>query len=152
MDDYCIQQDKAHQLEPEVAPSDQPLPWEAWDAYIEKNWEHPAAKAKAFRAALAAGTSTTTGGGISAGDGARAQVDGGEGSFAAAAARKKDIIPPMPTVPYEPKHRPKLRPRVPINACVARPVSSKEQKANDKARAAMKDEWKRLRDMGTYLG
>ena len=33
MDDYCI---KAPDLVPEIAPDDQPLPWDAWDAFIDE--------------------------------------------------------------------------------------------------------------------
>ena len=67
----------------------------------------------------------------------------GEGPGALAVTRcGKAVIPAMPTVPYEPSHRPKLRPRVPINACVARPVPKSERKLKPKATQAMKDEWK----------
>ena len=34
--DYAINEDKAHQLEPELAPDDQPLPWDAWDSFIDE--------------------------------------------------------------------------------------------------------------------
>ena len=64
--------------------------------------------------------------------------------------RGRDLIPAMPTEPYKPEHRPKLRQRVPINACVARPVSKSERKLKPKAMQAMKDEWNRLRKMGTW--
>merc|ERR1712004_966466 len=60
------------------------------------------------------------------------------------------VTPTMPTVAYEPKHRPKLRRKIPFNACVARPVSRREQRANSEARKAMLAEWKRLRDMKTW--
>ena len=36
LDDYAVSEARVHELEPEVAPDDQPLPWDAWDAFIEE--------------------------------------------------------------------------------------------------------------------
>merc|ERR1712004_149035 len=69
---------------------------------------------------------------------------------AAAASERTHTVPTMPTIPYDPQHRPKLRRRLPIPACVARPVSRREQRANDDARKAMKKDWDRLRSMDTW--
>ena len=62
LEDYCIHQDKVHELTPEIAPEDQIPPWEYWDQCIEEEEQHKNAHAKAFRVALAAGPSTTAAG------------------------------------------------------------------------------------------
>ena len=69
---------------------------------------------------------------------------------AAITSKGKHIIPAMPTKPYEPAHRPKLRQKLPINACVARPVTKAERRREPKAQAVMLEEWARLRKMGTW--
>ena len=101
--------------------------------------------------ALAAGSGADVGGVVSTGSCTKGAGERGDGVAPIAAARRgKELIPAMPTVPYEPKHRPKLRQRIPINACVARPVSKAERKQKPEAMREMKKEWKRFRDMGTW--
>ena len=150
LEDYCITPDPASKLQPEVAPPDQIPPWEHWDQCIAQEDEHKKAHAKAFRVALAANPCTTAAGASTSGDCTKGAVVGKGASTFAATRRGKDLIPAMPTIPYEPKHRPKLRQRIPFNACVARPVSKAERKLKPKAMQEMMKEWKRLRDMGTW--
>ena len=103
LNDYCVQEDRAHELEPELAPEDQALPWDAWDAYIEELDNAQKSNAAAFRAAVASS-------GASAGTTNRPTSDATSGvsvgATIAAANRKGEVIPAMPTIPYEPKHRP----------------------------------------------
>ena len=150
-DDYCV---KANNLEPELAPEDQALPWEAWDEFIME-LEAPtlgSAEAKggtggvntAGKPKAEASASCASGGSSVAGGASAAGID------VAAVVAPGKMSPTMPTIPYKPEHRPKLRPRIPFNACVARPVSRKEQRANEDARKAMLKEWQRLRDMKTW--
>ena len=57
-----------------------------------------------------------------------------------------DSAPRMPcTASPDTEHRDKLPATSLYNACVARPVKPAELKVNEKARAAMQDEWDRLR-------
>ena len=63
---------------------------------------------------------------------------------------KRRLIPALPTAPYEAEHRPKLGRRLPVPACVAKPVSRKVQQSNPHAGAAMAAEWDRLRKLGTW--
>ena len=148
LEEYCIK--PAHQLQPEIAPPDQIPPWEYWDQCIEQEKQHKQTHAEAFRVALAAFPSAPTTGEITSGTRTAGAVASGGASTAAATRRGKSLIPAMPTIPYAPEHRPKLRPRIPINACVARPVSRAERKKIPKAMAEMKKEWDRLRNMGTW--
>jgi len=162
LDDYCT---KASDLQPELAPEDQRLPWDAWDDFVA---ELEAPQKARLGAQVVAGGASAAGptrapsnvGGASTASSRRVgrrwgkrSVDGGDsaaGTNVTSAANRVVVAPVMPTVAYDPKHRPKLRRRVPFNACVARPVSRREQRANPKARDAMRDEWERLRKMGTW--
>ena len=146
MENYCIKEDKAHELEPELAPEDQPLPWDAWDDFIDKMEEHGRSHAQDVKVALASCGQSSSGGGCEP----AAARDVVSGVIAAPARRAKGAIPAMPTIPYKPEHRPKLKQRIPHNCCVARPVTRREQREKPKARDAMKDEWNRLRKLGTW--
>ena len=41
LEDYAVKEDKVQDLQPEAATEDQPLPWDAWDAFVEKYDERP---------------------------------------------------------------------------------------------------------------
>ena len=140
-------------LQPEAATEDQPLPWDAWDNFIEQYLADGAAHAAKYKddTTVIAGPASRTGD-DSGGQGDTKTTPAsrrGCGSVTLA-SRHGEVIPKMPTTPYVPQHRPKLRPRLPVNACVARPVTRKEVRSNPKAREVMKAEWDRLRKMGTW--
>ena len=108
-------------------PCDQPAPWDAWEDYLDDLDSQVAQSGAVCAAALQQHTPTTT---------------------------NDDFIPAMPTTAAAEPHRPKLGLRRPINACVARAVSKKERMqdndAGQRARTAMIDEWRRLRQKGTW--
>ena len=52
-------------------------------------------------------------------------------------------------MPYTSEHRPKLGRRLPLPACVAKPVRRKIQLSNPLARVAMDAKWDLLRQLGT---
>ena len=112
----------------------QKAPWDAWDDYIN-TMDADKAKSQAACAAvqqkMGAGTAGRKTGGAHDPD-----------DF--------DFIPAMPCIPDEEPHREKLGMRLPVNACVARPVSKQERVQNQKAQDAVMDEWKRLQSKGTW--
>ena len=141
LDNYCVDEDRAHQLLPEHAPPDQELPWDHWDNFIEEM----EATGKALQAFVVGGDASADNKAVSSMSG---DVSARAGTCLAAPSKR--AIPAMPTIPYKPEHRPKLRLKIPIPACVARPVSRRERRNNIKAAKAMKDEWDRLRSLGTW--
>ena len=63
---------------------------------------------------------------------------------------KRRLIPALPTAPYIAEHQHKVSRRLPIPACVAKPVSRKIQLSNPMPRTAMDAEWERLRNLETW--
>ena len=61
-----------------------------------------------------------------------------------------DPTPPMPRSNKASGHQPNLQGIPTFYACVARPVTKKEQAGNDKARAALLKEWTKLRKLGCW--
>ena len=61
-----------------------------------------------------------------------------------------DPVPPMPRSNKASGHQPNLQGIPTFYACVARPVTKKEQAGNDKARAALLKEWTKLRKLGCW--
>ena len=61
-----------------------------------------------------------------------------------------DPVPPMPRSSKASGHQPNLQGIPTFYACVARPVTKKEQAGNDKARAALLKEWTKLRKLGCW--
>ena len=99
-------------------------PWDAWDNYIDGCGQAEADAKLACAAAV------------------RAHVPSGP---------RDDFIPAMPTVSGTlHQHRPKLGRRMPVNACVARPVGKAERQKGSEAYNAMVTEWSNLRNKGTW--
>ena len=61
-----------------------------------------------------------------------------------------DPTPPMPRSNKASGHQPNLQGMPTFYACVARPVTKKEQAGNDKARAALLKEWTKLQKLGCW--
>ena len=102
--------------------SDQP-PWETWDAFLDGLHEQERQHVACVAAAAAAHVP-------------RSNAD--------------VFVPAMPTVAYSPTHRPKVQRRLPVNACVARPLSRREWLADKKARATVQAEVDRLRSCDAH--
>jgi len=159
-EDYCILD-----LKPAPALPRQPLPWDDWDSYLDDLEQQVEAQAMAYKQATANFNHQVAGviakglvgsGGCGGSDASIADVavKAGGGMIAAAVrsrgSAKRRLILALPTVPYISVQRPKLGRRLPIPACMAKPVSRKVQLSSLLARAAMDAEWDGLRKLGTW--
>ena len=131
LEDYCIPD-----LEHAPAPSQQALPWDAWDAHIDAVERDVEVQAEAYKKATAAfnrqlagviAEGLTGSGGCAPSDShvTSAAVRASGGVIAAVArsrgSAKRRLIPALPTVPYNAERRHKIGRRLPIPACVAKP-------------------------------